>query len=45
MNELVIIGQGLNKTKIMLEPEACLCNAAEIEAMEKGKSFKDSFPI
>jgi G3E family GTPase len=45
LNELVIIGQEINKNSIMLELEACLCNAEEVEQMQKGVSFKDSFPI
>lgn len=44
-NELVIIGQDLDKHAIMAELEGCLCNAAEIAAMQQGHPFKDSFPI
>lgn len=43
-NELVIIGQDLDKAIIIQELESCLCNANEIELMEKGGSFKDPFP-
>lgn len=43
-NELVIIGQDLDKVKIMLELEACLCNSDEIEFMEKKQFFYDPFP-
>jgi G3E family GTPase len=43
-NELVIIGQDLDKAIIIQELESCLCNANEIEFMEKGGSFKDPFP-
>lgn len=43
-NELVIIGQDLDKAVIIQELESCLCNANEIEIMEKGGSFKDPFP-
>lgn len=43
-NELVIIGQDLNKSAIVQELESCLCNASEIESMEKGDFFKDPFP-
>lgn len=43
-NELVIIGQDLDKAVIIQELESCLCNANEIELMEKGGSFKDPFP-
>lgn len=45
LNELVLIGQEMNKSAILLELEACLCNAVEIEAMEKGLPFKDNFPV
>ncbi|MVT08032.1 GTP-binding protein [Chitinophaga tropicalis] len=44
-NELVIIGQELDKGTIINELEACLCNAKEIEMMEKGVTFKDEFPL
>jgi G3E family GTPase len=44
-NELVLIGQEMNKSSITLELETCLCNVAEIEAMEKGMPFKDNFPV
>jgi G3E family GTPase len=44
-NELVIIGQELDKAVIYNELELCLCNAEEVNAMEKGVSFKDRFPI
>ena len=43
-NELVIIGQDLDKAVIIQELESCLCNANEIELMEKGGYFKDPFP-
>ncbi|MCG9900114.1 MAG: GTP-binding protein [Hydrotalea sp.] len=43
-NELVIIGQDLDKAIIIQELESCLCNANEFELMEKGGSFKDPFP-
>lgn len=45
LNELVIIGQELDKNAILVELEACLCNAAEIESMEKGGKFKDAFLV
>jgi G3E family GTPase len=44
-NELVIIGQHLDKKVIYQELEACLCNAAETEAMFRGEKFEDQFPI
>lgn len=43
--ELVIIGQNLDKGTIYKELENCLCNTAEVEAMLKGESFKDRFPL
>ncbi|BAV05295.1 GTPase, G3E family [Filimonas lacunae] len=45
MNELVIIGQEMNKGAIVTELEACLCNAAEVEDMQTGHAFKDAFPV
>ncbi len=44
-NELVIIGQDLEQETIIEELEACLCTKEEIVAMNKGKKFKDSFPL
>ncbi len=44
-NELVIIGQELDKEIIIDELLACLCTEAEIRDMEAGLRFKDSFPI
>jgi len=44
-NELVIIGQGLDKTTIVRELEDCLCNDTEIAIMESGGSFRDEFFI
>ncbi|RXK86020.1 GTP-binding protein [Filimonas effusa] len=45
MNELVIIGQDLEKAKLLVELEGCLCNADEVALMEKGHRFKDGFPV
>jgi G3E family GTPase len=45
LNELVIIGHDINKNEILLELEACLCNAQEVEHMQKGLPFKDLFPV
>jgi G3E family GTPase len=45
MNELVFIGQNLNKKVIQEELEQCLCTEEEIQEMEKGGYFKDPFPI
>lgn len=44
-NELVIIGQELDKETIIRELEACLCTAAEIKDMEAGLWFKDPFTL
>jgi len=44
-NELVIIGQDLNKEVITIELEACLCTEDEIKSMELGKRFNDPFPV
>lgn len=45
MNELVIIGQDLNKASIQTELNACLCSEAEILRMEKMTGcFADPFP-
>lgn len=44
-NELVIIGQEMDKGTIYNELEACLCNAVEVEQMEKEVRFKDPFPV
>jgi G3E family GTPase len=44
-NELVIIGQEMDKETILRELEACLCTEAEIKDMEAGLRIKDPFPI
>ncbi|MFN5133924.1 MAG: GTP-binding protein, partial [Chitinophagaceae bacterium] len=44
-NELVIIGQQMDKETILKELEACLCTEAEIKDMEVGLRFKDPFPL
>lgn len=44
-NELVIIGQDLNKELVASELNACLCTDAEAESMMKGKFVKDRFPV
>jgi G3E family GTPase len=45
LNELVIIGQHLDKSAILAEMETCLCTVTEVAAMEKGYAFKDTFPV
>ncbi len=44
-NELVIIGQDINKEKITAELQQCLCTESEIQNMEVGLKYKDPFPI
>ncbi|GAB3522138.1 zinc metallochaperone GTPase [Emticicia fontis] len=44
-NELVFIGQDLNKELIESELEHCLCSEAEIKHMEAKGRFKDPFPL
>lgn len=44
-NELVIIGQDMDKGVIYNELEACLCNAGELSQMEKQVPFNDPFPL
>jgi G3E family GTPase len=43
-NEIVFIGQDLDPAQIIAELESCLCNQAEIKAMQAGKKFDDPFP-
>lgn len=43
-NELVIIGQELEKDQIISELETCLCNENEIVRMENKGQFNDPFP-
>lgn len=44
-NELVIIGQSLDKGRIEEELRKCLCSEEEILAMEAGAAFRDHFPV
>ncbi|KYP16290.1 GTP-binding protein [Flavihumibacter sp. CACIAM 22H1] len=44
-NELVMIGQELDKALIEEQLQACICTRTEIEAMQNGKPFKDRFPL
>lgn len=44
MNELVIIGQEMDRENILKEMEACLCTEKEIHDMEEGFVFYDPFP-
>jgi G3E family GTPase len=43
-NELVIIGEDLDKELVRSELQACVCTDAEIIQMEKGQHFVDPFP-
>jgi len=44
-NELVFIGQDLDKYLIISELNQCLCTPDEVEAMQKGAVFRDPFPV
>ncbi len=44
MNELVFIGQELEKEAILEELEMCLCTPEEVAFMQRGDSFTDPFP-
>lgn len=43
-NELVIIGQDLNKEVIVSELNACICTEEEVKRMEASQKFFDPFP-
>jgi len=45
MNEIVFIGQDIEKEKMMTDLENCLCTETEIKASEKGLRFQDDFPV
>jgi G3E family GTPase len=45
-NELVFIGQDLDKEQMLQELEACLCNSLEIKAMQQGLfPTQDEWPV
>jgi G3E family GTPase len=44
INELVIIGQDLDKALLIQELQSCLCTEEEIKQMEAKKKFEDPFP-
>ncbi len=45
MNELVIIGQDLDKEQINGELKGCLCTGEEIDRMQRSTAFDDPFPV
>jgi len=45
MNELVIIGQDLDKEQIQYEMENCLLDSYELADFLNGEKFKDNWPI
>ncbi|MEM8895064.1 MAG: GTP-binding protein [Bacteroidota bacterium] len=45
MNELVFIGQDMEKEKMISDLDACLLTDLEILSMDSGTSFKDEWPI
>lgn len=45
INELVFIGQDMDKETIQAELRQCLCTPAEIAASKTGASYKDPFPV
>lgn len=45
MNELVIIGKGLNQNQIKMELKSCLLSPSEISDYLDGSKFTDSWPI
>ncbi|MFO0322707.1 MAG: GTP-binding protein [Bacteroidota bacterium] len=45
LNELVIIGQELNKILITEQLESCLCTDTEIQKWQNGFKYKDEWPI
>lgn len=45
LNELVIIGQELDKEKVTAELQACLCNEEETHYYLSGGKFSDAWPL
>jgi G3E family GTPase len=44
LNELVFIGQDMDREGILEDLESCLCTKEEIQLMKQGHSFFDPFP-
>ena len=44
-NELVVIGQHLDKEEITKDLNSCLCNNEELEIWKSGMTFEDPWPI
>ena len=45
MNELVFIGQNMDREQISADLDACLLTDMEILAMQSGNEFLDQWPI
>ena len=45
MNELVFIGQDMDKEKILSDLDSCLVTDLEVVGMEAGNGFQDEWPI
>ncbi|MBA2613068.1 MAG: GTP-binding protein [Bacteroidetes bacterium] len=45
MNELVFIGQEMDKEQIMKDLQTCLCTAHEIKQMKANIKFEDNWPL
>jgi len=45
MNELVLIGQDMDKEKITSDLDSCLLTEVEVDAMDNGGEFQDDWPI
>jgi G3E family GTPase len=45
LNELVIIGQDMEKDEIYSELKECLCNDEEYEWFKQNSDYKDSWPV